>query len=116
MKEKFKLFWQNLLESLTACVLIMVQGNILAITLKHWFVATKTGLLTGIMAVAVAIFGNEELQHNKYALAGMTGFLTTIADFFVHPSHFGGQYTESIVTGIGAGLLCFALSHLNDKK
>jgi hypothetical protein len=59
----------------------------------------------------------KEYQDNKYVVAGAVGFLTAITDLFIHPTHFGGPQTEAIVTGIGAGLLCLALSYIkSDNK
>jgi len=115
MKEKLNILWRRIVEATSSCLIMMTQGNVLAITIGHWITALKTGFLTGIMAVAVAVFGNQKMQDNKYVVAGVTGFLTTIADLFMHPSHFGGARTEAIVTGIGAGLLCLALSNLGKK-
>jgi hypothetical protein len=51
---------------------------------------------------------------NKYTIAGLTGFATAVADYLIHPTHFGGEFTEALVTGLAAGLLCLALS--NFKK
>ena len=112
MKDKLYIFWRRILEATSSCLMMMTQGKILAITIGHWLTALKTGFLTGIMAVAVAVFGNQKMQDNKFVVAGITGFLTAIADLVVHPSHFGGANTEAIVTGIGAGLLCLALSQI----
>ena len=118
LKQKVELFSKRIVEATSACLIMMTQGKLLAITLGHWVVALKTGFLTGLMAVAVSIFGNQQYQDNKYVVAGMVGFLTAIADLIVHPTHFGGVYTEAIVTGIGAGLLCIALSYIkkSDKE
>jgi hypothetical protein len=112
MKEKFKVLWKRIIEATSSCLIMMTQGNLLAITIGHWITALKTGFLTGIMAVAVAVFGNKEMQDNKFVVAGVTGFLTAIADLFVHPSHYAGVHTEAVITGIGAGLLCLTLSNI----
>jgi len=112
MKEKFKVLWKRIIEATSSCLIMMTQGNLLAITIGHWITALKTGFLTGIMAVAVAVFGNKKMQDNKFVVAGVTGFLTAIADLFVHPSHYSGVHTEAVITGIGAGLLCLALSNI----
>lgn len=113
MKDKLKVLWRRVVEATSSCLMMMTKGKILAITIGHWITALKTGFLTGIMAVAVAVFGNQKMQDNKFVVAGITGFLTAIADFFIHPSHYSGPHTEAIVTGIGAGLLCLALSNID---
>jgi hypothetical protein len=115
-KEKLKIFTSRLSEATPACLLLMVQGNVLALTLPHWIKAFQTGVLTGACAVCISFFGRKELQENKFVVAGLTGFLTAVSDFFMHPSHFGGPSTEAIVTGIGAGLLCLALSKIGQSE
>jgi hypothetical protein len=115
-KEKFEIFIRRLSESTPACLMMMVQGNVLALTATHWAKAIQTGAITGTLAVAVSLLGRKDLQENKFVIAGLTGFLTAIADFMTHPTHFGGESTEAIVTGIGAGLLCLALSNIGKKS
>jgi hypothetical protein len=109
-KEKLEIFIRRLSEATPSCLMMMVQGNALAITLAHWMKALQVGFLTGLLAVFISFSDRKELQDNKYVIAGLTGFLTTISDFVLHPSHFGGVSTEAVVTGIAAGLLCLALS------
>ena len=115
IKEKLKIFTRRLSEATPACLLLMVQGNVLALTLPHWIKAFQTGAFTGACAVCVSFFDRKELQENKFVVAGLTGFFTAVSDFIMHPSHFGGPSTEAIVTGIGAGLLCLALSQIGKK-
>ena len=108
-KAKIKLLMKRLSESTTSCLMTMVQGNVLAITLGHWLTALKTGFVSSTLYVFVSFFMKQDLQENKYAVAGTIGFLTAVTDMLIHPSHFGGASTEAIVTGIGAGLLCLVL-------
>lgn len=110
MLDKLKLFWKRLSESATSCLVTMVQGNVLALTVGHWLTALKTGFMSSALYVFISFFMKQDLQENKYAVAGTIGFLTAVADMFIHPSHFGGASTEAIVTGIGAGLLCLILT------
>lgn len=115
LKEKFEIFIRRLSEAAPSCLLMMVQGNVFALTLTHWAKAIQTGALTGALAVVVSFSARKELQDNKFVIAGLTGFLTAISDFVTHPSHFGGPSSEAITTGIGAGLLCLALSKIGTK-
>ena len=114
-KEKFEIFARRLSEATPSCLMMMVQGNVFALTLTHWLKALQVGALTGAMAVVVSLSGRKELQENKFVIAGLTGFLTAVSDFLLHPSHFGGPSVEAITTGIGAGLLCLALSKIGTK-
>jgi hypothetical protein len=115
-KDKLEIFIRRLSEATPSCLMMMVQGNVLALTLTHWGKALQTGALTGALAVLVSFSGRKELQENKFVIAGLTGFLTAIADFLTHPTHFGGPSTEAITTGVGAGFLCLALSQIGKKS
>ena len=108
--ETFKVALKRLGESASSCALIMTKGNVVGLTLAHWSVALQTGLIATLATLAVLIYGKKEWVDNKYAMAGIIGFFTAVADMFVHPSGFGGASTEAIVTGIGAGLLCLIMT------
>jgi uncharacterized YccA/Bax inhibitor family protein len=114
-KDKIEIFIRRISEATPSCLMMMVQGNVFALTFSHWIKALQVGALTGLLAVLVSLSGRKELQDNKFVIAGLTGFLTAVADFLLHPSHFGGVHTEAVVTGIGAGLLCLALSNIGKK-
>ena len=45
---------ENVTESAAACMLTMVQGNVLAFGLGHWIVASQTGILLTLMIVISA--------------------------------------------------------------
>jgi hypothetical protein len=107
---------KRLSESTTSCLVMMTQGNLLAITLGHWSKALQVGLIASVATLAVVIYGNKDWSDNKFAMAGVIGFFTAVADLFTHPTHFGGASTEAICTGIGAGLLCLAMSNVWSKK
>ena len=109
-------FAKRLTESSIACVTTMVQGNILAITLGHWSKALQVGVVASIATVLFIMIDKEHVKKNKFVMAGTIGFFTAIVDFALHPSHFGGPSTEAIVTGIGAGLLCLAMSNIYKGK
>jgi len=117
LKEKLDIFVRRVLEAGTSCLIFMTSGNVIGLTSKHFMNAGKTGAITGLMAVFLSIFAKKEYKDNKSVVAGAVGFLTAITDLFIHPTHFGGPQTEAIVTGIGAGLLCLALSYIkSDNK
>ena len=108
--ERVKLFFRKFSEAWTACMLVMVQGDLSVLTIKHAVTASKTGILTGI---AIVITSYLKRLDNKYMTAWLTGVLTIIADYLTHPNMF--KY-ESIVTGLGAGLLALTLSFILKKK
>ena len=97
-------------------MVMMTQGNLLAITLGHWSKALQVGVIASVATLAVVIYGNKDWSDNKFAMAGIIGFFTAVADTITHPTHFGGASTEAICTGIGAGLLCLAMSNVWNKN
>ena len=97
-------------------MVLMTQGNLLAVTLGHWGNALQVGVIASVATLAVVIYGNKDWSNNKFAMAGIIGFFTAVADMLTHPTHFGGPSTEAIVTGIGAGLLCLAMSNIYKGK
>ena len=97
-------------------MVMMTQGNLLAITLGHWSKALQVGVIASVATLAVVIYGNKDWSDNKFAMAGIIGFFTAVADTMTHPTHFGGASTEAICTGIGAGLLCLAMSNVWNKN
>jgi hypothetical protein len=102
MKRRLMLLIENVGESTTACLLAMVQGNVVALTASHWLIASRTGIVAGLVATAV-LFAIQKL--NKWIIAGTLAIITSVVDFFSHPAQFGPFATEAIVTGFAAGLL-----------
>ena len=66
--------------------------------------------------VVLSFIPNKHLEENKYAVAATTGFVTMIADGFVHPSHFLGLNGEAIVTGLAAAALALMMSNVWSKN
>jgi len=94
-------------ESSTACLLAMVQGNVLALTIGHLGIALLTGFIAGTLAFIVTVI----VQINDpWKIALILGISTAIIDYIIHPSSFGGVATEAIVTGIVAGLLSYLVA------
>ena len=108
MNEKIQLLIRKFTEAWTACMVCMVQGDLSVLTLSHAFIASKTGLLTGI-AIVVASFLPWT---NKWIGIFLTGLFTMIADIIVHPTHFGLEWTEAVVTGFGAMLLALLFNRV----
>ena len=102
MKEKTKSFAEGVSESTAACMLAMVQGNILALTIGHLMIALQTGLIAGSIAFAISMLARGRKVWVTPLLLGVS---TAAVDYFVHPSNFGTAATEALVTGLVAGLL-----------
>ena len=105
IRKKIAPYLENIAESGTACLVTMVQGNILLLGAAHWITATQTGLLAGTAAATAITLARTD---NRLILAGVLGLATAIVDYFVHAGHEGGGgIAEAAITGIGAGVLSY---------
>ncbi len=109
MKQKLTPMIEYAAESTTACLVTMVQGNILAMTASHLIIASQTGVIAGAIAT-VALFASK--SGNRWIVSAVLGVATGVVDFFVHPGMFGTVATEAIVTGIAAGVLSYIVGSL----
>ena len=109
MQKKIAPFVENISEATTACLVTMVQGNILALGLSHWIIASQTGLVAGMVASVALIFSRTS---NRWIVATTLGIATAIVDYFMHPGMIGPIFLEAIITGIGAAALSFAVGAL----
>jgi len=106
-RQRTKTYTESVCESGCACLLTMVQGDLLALTAAHWLTASETGLIAGTLASSAIIM--VRLRH-PLILSLMLGLVTALVDFFVHPGHFGMAASEAIVTGAGAAALSSVLN------
>ncbi len=90
---------ENMVESAAACLVTMVQGNVLVLGVGHWVVAGQTGILAGILTtIPLYIHAGK----NCWVTAGCLGLSTAVVDYLVHPSGFGPASAEPIMTGLTA--------------
>jgi hypothetical protein len=108
MKIKLAPYAENMCESGISCLLTMVQGNVLALTISHWLVASQTGLLAGAIVGTTVIAAK---LRRPWVVSLVLGVVTTAVDAVVHPTRFGfGSLTEAAVTGAGAFVLSLTVS------
>jgi hypothetical protein len=104
-------------ESTAACLVTMVQGNLLAVTTSHLLIASQTGLIAGTIAT-VGIFVAK--TRNRRLISVGLGVATGVVDFYVHPGMFGSVATEAIVTGLAAAILSYivgaAIQHFRPDR
>jgi len=91
-------------ESTTACLVTMVQGNMLAVGLSHVLIASQTGVVAGV-ATSVGILVAR--TDKRWIISLVLGVITGVVDFLVHPGMFGTLVTEAVVTGTGAAVLSY---------
>ena len=112
--QKIKVFLTPFCEATPACLLVMVQGNILLATLDHLQKAVETGFITGTGVLILSLFTHRWLG-NRYLVAGITGGMCFIADLLIHPTHFGSYTTEAFVTGIFAAIISLVVNFIGKK-
>jgi len=105
MKNKVTPLVENIAESGAACLVTMVQGNLLALGLSHWLIASQTGIVAGTAATAAIVVAKTD---KRWVMAVVLGIATAIVDYVVHPGMFGPIALEAIVTGVGAAVLSLA--------
>ncbi len=104
MKNKAAPFIEYFSESTVACLVTMVQGNLLAMTVSHMLIASQTG----VIAAAIASVGLIVTKTSKrWLISTVLGAVTAVVDYYVHPGMFGSAATEAVVTGIAAGVLSY---------
>ena len=105
--KKSRSLGEGVSESTTACLLAMVKGNFLALTMGHLVIAAQTGFVAGILAFGVTVMARI---NTPWIIALLLGVSTAIIDYLMHPGSFGGVATEAIVTGLVAGLLSYLVT------
>ena len=106
MNKKIVALAENIAESGAACLITMAQGNVLAMGISHWVIASQTGLFAGAASVAALTAVRTE---NRWFVAAVLGLVTAVVDYFMHPGMFGSAPTEAVVTGLGAAALSLSV-------
>jgi hypothetical protein len=98
-------------EAGAVCMVLMVQGNLLGLTLGHLEIASETGLLAVFPALAISFTPYARHFVNRWTTSAFFGLCTFLADAALHRSHYAGEYTEAALTGIGAFVFSIAISY-----
>jgi hypothetical protein len=101
-------FATQTLESTCACAVVMVQGQLLLLTAAHWLIAVQTGLIAGAISTTLLAVGRAP---RPWVLSVVLGVATFIADFMIHSGEFVDLLVEALVTGVGAAVLAYAITH-----
>lgn len=100
---------ENIGESAAACLITMVQGNILVLGVSHWIIASQTGVLAGSLATIALVLAKTK---SRLVISIILGVITAFVDYFVHEGMFGPEAAEAIVTGMGAAALSYGAGSL----
>jgi hypothetical protein len=108
LKARAAEFATQTLESTCACAVVMVQGQLLLLTATHWLIAAQTGLIAGAISTTLLTIGRAP---RPWVLSVVLGVATFIADFMIHSGELVDVLTEALVTGVGAAVLAYAITH-----
>jgi len=100
---------EHISESTVACLVTMVQGNLLALGLSHWIIASQTGIVAGVIAASALLLSRT---NRRWLISLVLGIVTALVDYLIHPGMFGPAAAEAIVTGIGAALLSYIIGSM----
>lgn len=104
MNKSIAPFIEYVAESTTACLVMMVHGNVLALTAGHLLIASQTGIVAGAIATVSLYFSRAR---SRWVVSGVLGLTTSVVDYFVHPGMFLSVATEAAITGLGAAILSY---------
>ena len=103
--EKFSEAWLS-------CMIMMAQGNFLAMTFPHVIVALKVATSSVLAYVAVQLSFKQE---NAFVNILLMATITAIMDFNIVPTHFGPVWAEAVATGVGTAILGLIVKTLRRK-
>lgn len=110
MNEKIKPYFENTTEAALACIVTMVQGDLISLTAAHWYIATQTGLIAGTITATAIIFTRIQ---RRWVISVSLGIITAVVDYFVHPGMLSSYaVVEALITGLGAGVLSWLVALL----
>jgi hypothetical protein len=92
-------------------MLLMVQGHVGEITAGHVAIASETGVLAILPALALTFTQYGRYLTNRWTSSLFIGLCGFVADAFVHASHYPGAYTEAVLTGLGTTAASVVVSY-----
>ena len=101
-------FW----ESWLSCMVMMAQGNVLAMTFPHTIVALKVATSSVLAYAAVQLTFKQE---NEFLNILVMAFITALMDFQFVPTHFGPVWAEAVATGVGMAVLGLIVKAIRRK-
>ena len=93
------------------CLLLMVQGNLLALAPEHFLLASKRVSVSCLSSDRGYLHSYGRHLSNRWTSSAFLGMCAFLADSAVHRSHFAGTFGEAAVTGLGAFVFSVAVSY-----
>jgi len=94
-----------------ACLLVMARGNLLA---AFSFEHIRLASICGIVRAAVTVALLAQMNRGDDSLARqvtISAVVTFIGDIFAHPSHFGPQWAEPLITAAVSAAIAVVVWH-----
>jgi hypothetical protein len=113
IKQKLSVFSRHLTQATAACIATMTNGNVASVTLAHWQIALTTGLIAGVIGVAISFTRLFRGYKHTNSNAIITFVSTLVADIISHPSKPGAPFWghgEAFLTAFGAALISLVVS------
>ena len=107
MKRKIVPLIEYASESTMACLVMMAQGNFLALTISHLVIASQTGIVAGVVTTVTLAVARTQ---TRWIISAVLGVTTAIADFLVHPGSFETVGLEALLTGLGAAVISYLVA------
>ncbi|WP_461555614.1 hypothetical protein [Synechococcus sp.] len=113
IRQKLAVFSRHLTQATAACITTMTNGNVASVTLAHWQIALTTGLIAGVIGVAISFTRLFRGYKHTNSNAIITFISTLVADTISHPSKPGAPlwgHGEAFLTAFGAALISLVVS------
>lgn len=96
-------FLQQFTGSFFACMFWMTQGDMSLASPSHWITATQTGLAAAtVLQIILQVPRLSPLMRNRWRAFIITSLVVSSVDRCIHLGHFGGPWTEALLTGMSA--------------
>ena len=99
-------------EAWLSCMVMMAQGNFLAMTVPHTIVALKVATSSVLAYAAIQMAFKRE---NPFLNILIMSLVTALMDFNFVPTHFGPGWAEAVATGAGTAVLGLIVKFLRKK-
>jgi hypothetical protein len=116
LRLRAKLFVQRFWQPTSACMTCMPGSWANVLSLPHWEIALRTGLLTGALVLLLSFTRFVTVFRNRYGNALVVGCLTAIGDAYSHADHYGNVHAEALVTGAVSGLIALFAGYLLEDR
>jgi hypothetical protein len=112
-KHKFRLALcgHKAVETGSACLLLMVQGQLAEATMGHFLIASETGILTVFPLLGITLTRHAHHFANRWVSGAFVAVCSFFADALIHRSHYPGEYSEAALTAVGAFMLSIVVSY-----